>query len=50
LDLERLSEAAGPEEARLQSIYDDEIESAARAAYQRDYVGFGFGDWGGQAA
>jgi hypothetical protein len=50
LDLEPFSEAAVPEEARLRSIYDDEIEAAARAAYQRDYVGFGFGDWDGQAA
>ena len=50
MHLELFSEAAGPEEARLQSIYDDEIEAAARAAYQRDYVGFGFGDWDGQAA
>jgi cellulose synthase/poly-beta-1,6-N-acetylglucosamine synthase-like glycosyltransferase len=50
LDLEPFGEAPDPEEARLRSIYDDEIEAAARAAYQRDYVGFGFGDWDGQAA
>ena len=25
-------------------------EAAARDAYQRDYIGFGFGDWDGQAA
>jgi len=50
LDLEPFSEVASPEEARLRSIYDDEIEAAARAAYHRDYVGFGFGDWDGQAA
>lgn len=30
----------------LHEIYDDEIEAAARDAYQRDYVMFGFSDWG----
>jgi hypothetical protein len=30
----------------LAQIYDDQIESLARAAYQRDYVMFGFDDWG----
>lgn len=30
----------------LAEIYDDQIESLARAAYQRDYVMFGFDDWG----
>ncbi|MDP2739675.1 MAG: nodulation protein NodH [Pseudorhodobacter sp.] len=29
----------------LASIYDAEIEAAARDAYQRDYMGFGFGPW-----
>jgi hypothetical protein len=29
----------------LGDIYDDGIERAARAVYQRDYVLFGFGDW-----
>lgn len=29
----------------LRAIYDAEIEAAARDAYQRDYMGFGFGPW-----
>lgn len=31
----------------LAEIYDEEIEAALRDAYQRDYVGFGFGPWVG---
>ncbi|MDE1132670.1 MAG: hypothetical protein OSA49_14050, partial [Ascidiaceihabitans sp.] len=30
----------------LANIYDSEIESAAQAAYQRDYMMFGFKSWG----
>ena len=29
----------------LADIYDAEIEGLARAAYGRDYLMFGFGDW-----
>jgi len=29
----------------LATIYDAELEAAARDAYGRDYMGFGFGDW-----
>lgn len=29
----------------LAAIYDDQIEAAARSAYQRDYMMFGFGPW-----
>jgi len=29
----------------LASIYDSEIESAAQAAYQRNYMMFGFKSW-----
>ncbi len=29
----------------LADIYDDEVEAAVRAAYQRDYMMFGFGPW-----
>ena len=29
----------------LAEIYDAELEAAARDAYGRDYMGFGFGDW-----
>ncbi len=31
--------------ARLAEIYDDQIEAATRAAYDQDYLEFGFGDW-----
>lgn len=34
----------------LDAVLDDEVEEAARDAYQRDYMGFGFGPRGGQAA
>jgi len=30
---------------RLDDIYDETIEEAGRAAYQRDYMVFGFGPW-----
>ncbi|MGJ8546055.1 MAG: sulfotransferase family 2 domain-containing protein [Sulfitobacter sp.] len=30
----------------LADVYDAEIEQAVQAAYQRDYMMFGFGDWG----
>ncbi len=30
---------------RLAAIYDEDIEAAAREAYARDYVAFGFRDW-----
>ncbi len=30
----------------LAEIYDDQIEALARDAYARDYIMFGFGDWG----
>ena len=29
----------------LAAIYDDQIETAVRSAYQRDYMMFGFGSW-----
>jgi LPS sulfotransferase NodH len=42
--------APGPAEETgpfaLAEIYDAEIERLTRAVYQRDYVTFGFGDWG----
>ncbi|MEM1065069.1 MAG: nodulation protein NodH [Pseudomonadota bacterium] len=55
-DLSRLARAHGakapqlpdeepPGPLPLSAIYDDEIEAAARAAYQRDYMMFGFGAW-----
>ena len=30
----------------LKQIYSAEVEAAAKAAYQRDYVAFGFAPWG----
>ncbi|MEY4697532.1 MAG: hypothetical protein RIT14_1960 [Pseudomonadota bacterium] len=43
-----------PPDARddgLAAIWDAEVEAAAREAYARDYLAFGFGDWrAGQAA
>ena len=38
-----------PDHATLAAIYDAEIETATRQAYARDYLVFGFSDWG-QAA
>ena len=35
-----------PHHDALAAIYDAELEQAARDAYQRDYVTFGFGNWG----
>ena len=39
--------AAAPEDGpfALGDIYDGDVEAAAREAYQRDYLTFGFGDW-----
>ena len=39
--------AVDPGPVTLSQIHDPEIEAAARAAYGRDYVAFGFGDWKG---
>lgn len=40
--------AQAPDEGpvKLAEIYDAEIEAAAQDAYQRDYLVFGFGNWG----
>jgi len=32
-------------QSRLAAIYDETLETAAREAYARDYIGFGFGNW-----
>jgi len=40
------AEAAPAEPFALREIHDAEIERLTRAVYQRDYVTFGFGDWG----
>ena len=34
-----------PYAAKLATVYDKEIEVAARDACHRDYLAFGFGDW-----
>lgn len=34
-----------PHAARLAKILDDALEAAAREAYMRDYIAFGFGPW-----
>lgn len=52
-DLPALPGAAASEPFALGDLYGPDLEAAARAAYGRDYTGFGFGDWrpdGDQAA
>ena len=39
------SEVTDPYAERLAAIYSPRIEKAARNAYARDYLGFGFSDW-----
>ncbi|MHC0052101.1 nodulation protein NodH [Actibacterium sp. D379-3] len=41
-----LPDEAKPPRVPLSAIYDAEIESAARDAYQRDYMVFGYRAWG----
>ena len=38
--------AAPAPDPRLAALYDDRVEAAARDAYARDYLAFGFRDWG----
>ncbi len=40
-----LKEATPDQPYTLADIYDEEVEQAVRAAYQRDYMLFGFGPW-----
>ena len=42
--------SAEPYRAGLDAIYNERVESAGIAAYARDYSGFGFTRWRGQAA
>lgn len=37
--------AASPDYPALAAIYDAELEQAARSAYDKDYLVFGFGNW-----
>lgn len=39
------SRSATPHYPTLANVYDNELEQAARAAYDKDYLGFGFGNW-----
>ena len=39
------SASALPGPLDLAAVYNDEIEQAVRAAYQKDYVMLGFSDW-----
>ena len=41
---------AQPRPHTLSAIYDDTLETACRAAYQKDYMMFGFGTWQAQAS
>ncbi len=43
-----LAEDADRSPVALREIYDDEVEASVRAAYQRDYMMFGFGPWAGR--
>jgi hypothetical protein len=43
----RMAGASAPPIA-LEHIYDAELEAAAREAYRRDYIEFGFEDWSAQ--
>lgn len=47
LDPPPLPAGAGATGFALDTIYDETVEAAARAAYGRDYTAFGFGDWRG---
>jgi len=40
-----LSNAMDQHASMLARIVDNDMQDAARAAYARDYVNFGFGDW-----
>ncbi|WP_318843219.1 nodulation protein NodH [Gemmobacter serpentinus] len=40
-------DASGPLPFALREIWDKDLEEAARDAYPRDYLGFGFGRWRG---
>lgn len=44
-DCPSLPNLPDPSHDLLAQIYDGELEAAAREAYNRDYMGYGFGDW-----
>ncbi len=46
LEAPALPPAAEDAPISLSAIYDDAVEDAVRAAYQKDYMMFGFGRWG----
>lgn len=45
LPMPALPQVADKSPYKLADLYGPDLEAAARAAYWRDYVGFGFGDW-----
>lgn len=49
-DVPPLPETAPDAPFTLAEIYDDSVEAATQAAYQRDYMLFGFGPWGAEEA
>jgi hypothetical protein len=40
-----VADTTDPHAERLRRIVNSDLNAAARAAYHRDYVAFGFGDW-----
>ena len=50
LDCPALPDLAEERPFALAAIYDKEVEDAARDAYQRDYMSFGWGAWTASAA
>ncbi len=45
VDIPELADLTDPYAERLARIYDDKLEQAAKEAYMRDYIMFGFEDW-----
>jgi len=45
VDAPDVPDSAPDEPFTLDEIYDQDVELAARAAYQRDYMSFGYGAW-----
>jgi len=45
MTMPQVPDVTDPHEGLLRSIYDEEVEAAARSVYQRDYTAFGFGHY-----
>jgi hypothetical protein len=41
----QVTDLTDPHKVQLKDIYDDEVETAVRDVYQRDYMTFGFGPY-----